>query len=145
MYLHPFGGAEPHNAAAAAVDDDADDDDDGKTFNWMQVWANTHPMNSDDLLLKQAEMLLAADPGVPGYAPRVWVYRNTIKALNWYTSVRGEKTVFLSHLYIKTMILPRQARDKHRENSKKSAVFSPEKLDDPKYGKKTALFAPFIY
>jgi hypothetical protein len=34
---------------------------------------------------------------------------------------QGEKTVFLSHLYIKTMILPRQARDKHRENSKKRA------------------------
>jgi hypothetical protein len=33
-------------------------------------------------------MVLAADPGVPGYAPRVWVYRNTIKALNWYSSVR---------------------------------------------------------
>jgi hypothetical protein len=28
----------------------------------------------------------------------------------------------LSHLYIKTNILPRQARDKHRENSKKDAV-----------------------
>jgi hypothetical protein len=27
-----------------------------------------------------------------------------------------------SHLYIKTNILPRQARDKHRENSKKEAV-----------------------
>ena len=33
------------------------------------------------------------------------------------------KTAFLSHLYIKTNILPRQARDKHRENSKKDAVF----------------------
>jgi hypothetical protein len=44
------------------------------------------------------------------------------------------KTAFLSHLYIKTIILPRQARDKHRENSKKDAVFStsvdlPEALD----------------
>ena len=29
------------------------------------------------------------------------------------------KRHFLSHLYIKCMILPRQARDKHRENSKK--------------------------
>ena len=29
----------------------------------------------------------------------------------------GEKTVFLSHLCIKMLILPRQARDKHRENS----------------------------
>jgi len=31
------------------------------------------------------------------------------------------KTAFLSHLYKKTIILPRQARDKHRENSKKDA------------------------
>ena len=31
----------------------------------------------------------------------------------------GNKTVFFSHLYIKMMILPRQARDKHRENSQK--------------------------
>jgi hypothetical protein len=38
------------------------------------------------------------------------------------------KTGFLSHLYIKTMILPRQARDKHRENSKKDAVFRTERL-----------------
>jgi hypothetical protein len=33
------------------------------------------------------------------------------------------KTAFLSHLYIKCIILPRQARDKYRENSKKAAVF----------------------
>jgi hypothetical protein len=32
----------------------------------------------------------------------------------------GKKTGFLSHLYLKMMILPRQARDKHRENSKKA-------------------------
>jgi len=36
------------------------------------------------------------------------------------------KMAFLSHLYIKTIILPRQARDKHRENSKKDAVFRTE-------------------
>eukprot|EP01046_Picozoa_sp_COSAG06_P028626 COSAG06_NODE_2593_length_6607_cov_2.577904_4_plen_101_part_00 len=34
--------------------------------------------------------------------------------------VRSE-TPFLYHLYIKTIILPRQARDKHKENSKKMA------------------------
>jgi hypothetical protein len=34
------------------------------------------------------------------------------------------KTAFLSHLYIKPIILPRQARDKHRENSKKRCRFS---------------------
>jgi hypothetical protein len=37
--------------------------------------------------------------------------------------VRGlvplRKTAFLRHLYLKTIILPRQAPDKHRENSKK--------------------------
>jgi hypothetical protein len=34
----------------------------------------------------------------------------------------GKKTGFLSHFYIKPNILPRQARDKHRENSKKKPV-----------------------
>jgi len=37
--------------------------------------------------------------------------------------IKARKRHFLSHLYIKCIILPRQARDKHRENSKKSAVF----------------------
>jgi hypothetical protein len=42
------------------------------------------------------------------------------------------KRLFLRHLYIKTNIVPRQARDKHRENSKKrdrlsSGNGSPEK------------------
>jgi hypothetical protein len=41
------------------------------------------------------------------------------------------KTAFLSHLYIKTIILPRQARDKHRENSKKDAVFRTSRKPDP--------------
>jgi hypothetical protein len=39
------------------------------------------------------------------------------------------KTVFLSHFYIKTIVLPRQARDKHRENTKKDAVFLTVYLD----------------
>jgi hypothetical protein len=34
------------------------------------------------------------------------------------------KNGFLRHLYIKTMILPRQAQDKHRENAKRDAVCS---------------------
>jgi hypothetical protein len=38
------------------------------------------------------------------------------------------KRLFLRHLYIKCIILPRQARDKHRENSKKSGVFLQESL-----------------
>ena len=56
--------------------------------NGKALWANEHPMDSQSLITKQAEMVLDIDPGVPGYAPRVWAYRNTIKALNWYSSVR---------------------------------------------------------
>jgi len=33
-----------------------------------------------------------------------------------------KKTVFLSHLHIKESILPRQARDRHKENSKTGPV-----------------------
>jgi hypothetical protein len=36
---------------------------------------------------------------------------------------RLRKTAFLSHLYIKTNILPRQARDKHRESTQKKMPF----------------------
>jgi hypothetical protein len=32
---------------------------------------------------------------------------------------QGEKTGSFGHLYIKTIFLPRQARDKHRENQKR--------------------------
>ena len=35
----------------------------------------------------------------------------------------GEKTVLFSHSYTKRMILPRQARDKHRENANKGPGF----------------------
>jgi hypothetical protein len=39
----------------------------------------------------------------------------------WWPKIQpgGEQTAFLSHLYIKTIFLPRQTRDKHRENSKR--------------------------
>ena len=35
----------------------------------------------------------------------------------------NSETAFLSHLYIKTIILPRQARDKHREIQKRMPFF----------------------
>ena len=34
----------------------------------------------------------------------------------------GEKTPVLCHFVVKMIILPRQAADKHRENSKKRAI-----------------------
>ena len=45
-------------------------------------------MTSEELITAQAEAVYAADPGVKGSTPRVWAYRNTIKALNWYWKVR---------------------------------------------------------
>eukprot|EP00039_Didymoeca_costata_P011009 m.150873 g.150873 ORF g.150873 m.150873 type:complete len:528 (-) comp15030_c0_seq17:134-1717(-) len=56
--------------------------------NAKHLWVNNHPMNDDDLLTKQAEMVLDVDRGIPGEQPRVWVYRNKAKGLNWYGSVR---------------------------------------------------------
>jgi hypothetical protein len=49
--------------------------------NAKALWANAHPMSSEELITKQAEMVYAQDPGLPGYAPRVWAYRNTINQL----------------------------------------------------------------
>jgi hypothetical protein len=45
-------------------------------------------MNDEELLTKQADMVLSKDPGMAGGQPRVWVYRETIQALNFFTSVR---------------------------------------------------------
>jgi hypothetical protein len=40
----------------------------------------------------------------------------------WFEGRQVRKTVFFSHIYVKTNILPRQARDKHRENSKQTVL-----------------------
>jgi hypothetical protein len=62
----------------------------------------------------------------------------------------GNKTVFLSDLYVKLLILPRQARDKHRESTQKTTVLLQvnrggcEKLrTDLPGGKKTELLIRF--
>lgn len=41
-------------------------------------------MTDEELLLKQAQQIKAAS----GNQTRVWIYRNLVKAINWYTSVR---------------------------------------------------------
>lgn len=60
-------------------------------YDWSNakaLWANAQPMNTDEMLTAQAERVLAVDPGIKGEQPRVWVYRNKIKGLNWFGSVR---------------------------------------------------------
>jgi len=59
-------------------------------FDWSnakKLWAAAKPMNCAELLLKQVDITTSASPGTT-----VYVYRNSIKALPWYTSVR-EKLV----------------------------------------------------
>jgi len=51
--------------------------------NAKQLWANTQPMDCQERLLEQADMVHKADP-----TTKIFVYRNAIKALNWFTSIR---------------------------------------------------------
>jgi hypothetical protein len=46
-------------------------------------WAQTHPMSCEEDLVTQTELLKASSP-----QRTVWVYRNSIKALAWYSTVR---------------------------------------------------------
>eukprot|EP01046_Picozoa_sp_COSAG06_P043484 COSAG06_NODE_5700_length_3313_cov_3.423460_5_plen_119_part_00 len=66
-----------------------------------------YPFRSNDILYRVATGASAAAAGE---------LSGSILALS-HTEVR--KRHFLSHLYIKTIFLPRQARDRHRENSKR--------------------------
>ena len=50
----------------------------------------------------------------------------------------GKKTGFFCHLYIKCIILPRQARDKHRESTQKRARFLAGLLPPP------GLYGPWV-
>jgi len=57
-------------------------------FDWSNakaLWAPAKPMNCAELLLKQVQMTTEATAGTT-----VYVYRNAIKALPWYTTVRDK-------------------------------------------------------
>jgi hypothetical protein len=46
-------------------------------------WSKHKPMDCEELLVKQVHLTRSISPGTT-----VWVYRNSIKALPWYSSVR---------------------------------------------------------
>ena len=55
-------------------------------FDWSNGkarWANVRPMDCEERLVEQAKHVKALNKGT-----RVWVYRNLVKALPWYSSVR---------------------------------------------------------
>lgn len=56
------------------------------SYDWSnakQQWATATPMDCEERLLQQARMTKALNP-----SSRVFVYRNLVKALPWFTSVR---------------------------------------------------------
>ena len=54
--------------------------------NSKEEWINTSPMTCEENLLKQAQLIKAQNP--LGKGQKVWVYRNTVLAMPWFTSVR---------------------------------------------------------
>jgi len=59
-------------------------------FDWSNaktLWAKAKPMNCEEMLVEQVKQTTAASPDTT-----VWVYRNAIKALPWYTTVRVKVT-----------------------------------------------------
>jgi hypothetical protein len=59
-------------------------------FDWSNaksVWAKAKPMNCEEKLVEQVKKTTGVSPGT-----KVWVYRNGIKALPWYTLVRKKVT-----------------------------------------------------
>jgi hypothetical protein len=60
------------------------------SYDWSNakgIWGKHAPMDDEEYLVKQADLVVAANRALGG-STRVGVYRNTIKALNWMTSVR---------------------------------------------------------
>ena len=56
------------------------------SYDWSnakQQWANRQPMDCEERLLEQARRTKEANP-----ATKVWLYRNLVKALPWFSSVR---------------------------------------------------------
>jgi hypothetical protein len=57
-------------------------------FDWStgrSLWANTHPMSTNEVLIEQIAKVKAVNPET-----HTWVYRNLVKALPWFEDV-GEK------------------------------------------------------
>ena len=76
-------------------------------------------ITADETRSPQLEDCRQAEPSIPLYQLRT-LFDGAFLAPG---SDTGEKSGFLRHLYIKCIILPRQARDKHRESTQKRERF----------------------
>ena len=99
-------------------------------FDWSngkRMWTQQHPMDCEERLVAQAELVKSVNEDA-----RVWVYRNLVKALPWYTSVR-EKILdpAYSGFFLKFQkggSLPNGTW--HVPNCAKSLVGNPDKCTD---------------
>jgi hypothetical protein len=82
----------------------------------VQSWMPEHWYSNQYLVGSQTTAGGAVASGGGGYGGRGFFDE---QALTVRRQQQVRKRHFLRHLYIKCIILPRQARDKHRENSKK--------------------------
>jgi len=58
------------------------------SFDWSNakaIWSNAKPMSCEETLVTQAQMTKKINPDT-----HVWVYRNIVKALPWFSSVRAK-------------------------------------------------------
>jgi hypothetical protein len=77
---------------------------------WRSKRPESHPIDTKGIARALLDVIVSGDhrPGLePPHALR--------------------KTAFLSHLNIKTIIVPRQARDKHKETQKKMPFVAPSR------------------
>jgi hypothetical protein len=47
------------------------------------MWVDAQPMNAEEMLAEQARLTRSQRPDA-----KIFVYRNSLKALNWFSSVR---------------------------------------------------------
>jgi hypothetical protein len=85
------------------------------------------------------DMYEAALREEPGHRDaHIWL--NNVRKV--YDRIGCEKRHFLSHLYTKCIVLPRQARDKHRENSKKTDLFRRDQTNADRSARKGLKICP---
>lgn len=75
--------------------------------NAKKTWANESPMDADGMLLQQAKNTKAINP-----AAKVFVYRNIVKALPWFSQVN-----FRPEPMPATWTVPRHGRDELRRSA----------------------------
>ena len=107
------------------------------SYDWSNAkaqWAQASPMDCEARLLRQAQMTKAADTG---NTTRVFVYRNLVKALPWFASVRkilddpAYSGFFLKFDPVKRAAAKLHVPDCAPENASKCSSYYHDQLQTP--------------